>query len=60
MRENGDVYLGTYEGWYCVNDETFWPESKLVDGTLPDLRTRSDRGSRKTTGSSAFRSTAID
>ncbi len=35
MRENGDVYLGTYEGWYCVSDETFWPESKLVGGRCP-------------------------
>ncbi len=35
MRENGDVYLGTYEGWYCVYDETFWPESKLVGGRCP-------------------------
>ena len=32
MRQSGDVYLGTYEGWYCVYDETFWLESKLVDG----------------------------
>src|SRR5581483_8901908 len=35
LRENGDVYLGKYEGWYCVNDETFWLESKLVDGKCP-------------------------
>ncbi|MEO6835069.1 MAG: methionine--tRNA ligase [Candidatus Tumulicola sp.] len=35
MRENGDVYLGKYEGWYCVYDETFWPETKLVDGRCP-------------------------
>jgi len=35
MRENGDVYLGTYEGWYCVSDETFWPESKLAGGRCP-------------------------
>lgn len=35
MRESGDVYLGTYEGWYCVHDETFWPESKLVGGRCP-------------------------
>lgn len=35
MRENGDVYLGKYEGWYCVYDETFWLESKLVDGRCP-------------------------
>ncbi len=35
LRENGDVYLGKYEGWYCVADETFWLESKLVDGKCP-------------------------
>lgn len=35
LRETGDVYLGKYEGWYCVPDETFWLESKLVDGKCP-------------------------
>ncbi len=35
LRERGDVYLGTYEGWYCVADETFWLESKLVAGKCP-------------------------
>jgi methionyl-tRNA synthetase len=35
LRANGDVYLGTYQGWYCVNDETFWLESKLVDKKCP-------------------------
>ncbi len=35
LRESGDVYLGKYEGWYCVQDETFWLESKLVDGKCP-------------------------
>ncbi len=35
LRETGDVYLGKYEGWYCVADETFWLESKLVDGKCP-------------------------
>ena len=35
LRESGDVYLGKYEGWYCVDDETFWLESKLVDGRCP-------------------------
>ncbi|HMF29535.1 MAG TPA: class I tRNA ligase family protein, partial [Candidatus Cybelea sp.] len=23
------------EGWYCVSDETFWLESKLIDGRCP-------------------------
>ncbi len=35
LREKGDIYLGTYEGWYCVADETFWLESKLVNGRCP-------------------------
>src|SRR5665213_736924 len=35
LRESGDVYLGKYEGWYCVYDETFWLESKLIDGKCP-------------------------
>jgi methionyl-tRNA synthetase len=35
MRASGDVYLGKYEGWYCVSDETFWLESKLVNGRCP-------------------------
>jgi methionyl-tRNA synthetase len=35
LRESGDVYLGKYEGWYCVADETFWLEAKLVDGKCP-------------------------
>jgi len=37
LRANGDIYMGTYEGWYCVNDETFWLESRLVEGRCPDL-----------------------
>ncbi|MDQ2680228.1 MAG: methionine--tRNA ligase [Candidatus Eremiobacteraeota bacterium] len=35
LRERGDIYLGKYEGWYCVQDETFWLESKLIDGRCP-------------------------
>jgi methionyl-tRNA synthetase len=40
MRENGDVYEGVYEGWYCTNDETFWPEAKLIDGRCPNPECR--------------------
>ena len=29
---NGDVYSGTYEGYYCVGCEAFYEESELVDG----------------------------
>ena len=40
LKASGDVYLGTYEGWYCTNDETFWLESKLVDGRCPNPECR--------------------
>jgi methionyl-tRNA synthetase len=40
MRANGDVYESVYEGWYCTNDETFWPESKLIDGRCPNPECR--------------------
>jgi len=29
---NGDVYKGTYEGYYCVGCEAFYDESDLVNG----------------------------
>ncbi|QKF73363.1 methionyl-tRNA synthetase [Aliarcobacter faecis] len=31
MYENGDIYKGEYEGFYCVPCETFYPESQLID-----------------------------
>jgi methionyl-tRNA synthetase len=40
LKESGDVYLGTYEGWYCTNDETFWLESELIDGRCPNPECR--------------------
>ena len=33
--ESGDIYLGTYAGWYSVRDEAFYAESELVDGKAP-------------------------
>jgi methionyl-tRNA synthetase len=30
LLSKGDIYKGTYEGWYCVGEESFYPESKLV------------------------------
>ena len=40
LRQRGDIYPGKYEGWYCTNDETFWPESKLIDGRCPNPECR--------------------
>lgn len=34
--DQGDIYLGTYEGWYCTPCESFWNERELVDGNCPD------------------------
>jgi methionyl-tRNA synthetase len=31
----GDIYKGTYEGWYCVPDETFLTDLQLVNGRCP-------------------------
>lgn len=36
LRENGDVYLDKYEGWYDVGSESFVREQDLVDGKSPD------------------------
>ncbi|MED3776622.1 methionine--tRNA ligase [Geobacillus stearothermophilus] len=34
--EQGDIYLGEYEGWYCTPCESFYTERQLVDGNCPD------------------------
>ena len=34
--EQGDIYKGEYEGWYCVPCESFFTETQLVDGKCPD------------------------
>ncbi len=32
LRASGDIYLGAYEGWYAVRDETFYAEDELIVG----------------------------
>ena len=34
--EQGDIYKGEYQGWYCVPCESFFTETQLVDGKCPD------------------------
>lgn len=29
MVENGDIYLGKYEGWYCTPCESFWTDTQV-------------------------------
>jgi methionyl-tRNA synthetase len=35
LHDRGDVYLGTYEGLYCVGCEAFKSPDELVDGKCP-------------------------
>ena len=35
LKDNGDLYPGHYEGWYCVPDETYWAEDQLIGGACP-------------------------
>jgi methionyl-tRNA synthetase len=32
LKDNGDLYQGHYEGWYCLPDETFYTEEQLGEG----------------------------
>ncbi len=37
LMEQGDIYKGSYEGWYCVPCETYFPESQIGEGRVcPD------------------------
>lgn len=33
LKATGDVYLGTYEGWYSVSDETFFRDTDVDEAT---------------------------
>ncbi|MFO7296097.1 MAG: methionine--tRNA ligase [Clostridia bacterium] len=36
LYDQGDIYKGEYQGWYCTPCESFWTERQLVDGKCPD------------------------
>ncbi|MFC5532548.1 methionine--tRNA ligase [Cohnella yongneupensis] len=36
LLEQGDIYKGVYEGWYCTPCESFFLERQLVNGNCPD------------------------
>ncbi len=36
LYDKGDIYKGEYEGWYCTPDESFVPDSQVVDGKCPE------------------------
>ncbi|MBS3162702.1 methionine--tRNA ligase [Candidatus Woesearchaeota archaeon] len=35
LYDQGDIYKGKYEGWYCNGCETYYTEKDLVDGKCP-------------------------
>jgi len=42
--EKGEIYKGTYEGWYCTPCETFIPETQMEEGNIcPDCGRPTER-----------------
>lgn len=41
LEEAGYIYKGSHSGWYCVSDETFYPETQVekVDGVMTSVET---------------------
>ena len=46
--DNGDIYKGYYEGWYCEPDESFYTDTQLVDGKCPDCGREVKRAKEET------------
>ncbi len=38
--EQGDLYLGSYEGWYCKFCETYFTPAEIADGLCPNAECR--------------------
>lgn len=36
LYQQGDIYRGRYEGWYCTPCESFWTARQAEDGNCPD------------------------
>ncbi len=36
LYEKGDIYKGSYEGWYCTPCESFFTDTQAKDGICPD------------------------
>ncbi|MEW5919426.1 MAG: methionine--tRNA ligase [Bacillota bacterium] len=36
LYEQGDIYRGRYEGWYCTPCEAFWTARQAEEGNCPD------------------------
>jgi len=36
MKDNGDIYQGEYDGWFCIPCETFWTGAQAPEGICPE------------------------
>ncbi|MBI4160596.1 MAG: methionine--tRNA ligase, partial [Candidatus Yanofskybacteria bacterium] len=43
LKSSDDLYMGKYEGLYCVGHEAFIKKSDLVDGVCPDHQTKPEK-----------------
>ena len=56
MHDNGHVYKGTYEGWYCPRCADFKAENEIAEGDRCPIHEIPLRASGRRTGSSALSS----
>ncbi len=47
LLKKGDIYKGTYEGYYCVPCESYFTEKDLVDGCCPDCGAKVQKNSEE-------------
>ena len=47
MLAKGDIYKGKYEGFYCVDCESYYTEKDLVDGCCPDCGAKVTKNSEE-------------
>ena len=47
MLAKGDIYKGQYEGYYCVDCESYFTENDLVDGCCPDCGAKVTKNSEE-------------
>lgn len=43
VQASGDLYLGAYEGWYCVGCEAYYTEKELEEGKCPTHQRPAER-----------------
>jgi len=49
--DKGEIYAGSYEGWYCVADERYWTAKDVADGLCLIVAVLSSAYQRRTTSS---------